>query len=133
MHPHWPREAQPEQIFVDGTGVFEIGGGAWSGKDFFKADRAGALYARRLAKLLVMQGHAVEATVTVGWHPGAREPALLNVTGASLGQARRCAALLDGTLRSSGERWSACRDLVEVARWGHFTDPALPWEGFGRV
>ena len=40
-----------------------IGGGAWSGKDFFKADRAGGLLARRLAKVIVHLGLAAEATV----------------------------------------------------------------------
>lgn len=33
-----------------------IGGGAWSGKDFLKADRAGGTQARRLAKMIVQIG-----------------------------------------------------------------------------
>lgn len=148
----------PAEISVNGAGAFEIGGpegdnglagkklvmdaygpgvpiggGAWSGKDFFKADRAGGIYARRLAKLLVMQGHTAEATVTVGWRPGARDAEILRVEGASLEQAIRCAGLLDASLLASGETWSALRGLAEVARWGHFTDPELPWERFGRI
>jgi S-adenosylmethionine synthetase, C-terminal domain len=82
----------PNQLTVNGAGAFEvggpkgdnglsgkklvmdaygpcvpIGGGAWSGKDFFKADRAGGLHARRLAKLVVQLGLAAEATVKLLW------------------------------------------------------------------
>ena len=45
-------------------------GGAWSGKDFYKADRAGGLHARRLAKFIVQAGLSTEATVTLQWFPG---------------------------------------------------------------
>ena len=148
----------PREITVNGAGAFEIGGpegdnglagkklvmdaygpripiggGAWSGKDFFKADRAGALYARRLARLIVQLGHAAEATVTIGWRPGDRAPTLFNASGVSLDVARRCAALLDGTLEGSGTRWStAAEHLVDIARWGHFTQvEGRPWEQLG--
>ncbi|MGA1729741.1 MAG: methionine adenosyltransferase domain-containing protein [Steroidobacteraceae bacterium] len=118
-----------KKLVVDAYGPrVPIGGGAWSGKDFFKADRAGALYARRLAKLLVMLGLAFEATVWVGWRPGAEACEILRVTGATLDQARRCARLLDPTLKGSGERWGEEPDLVEVARWGHFTETSRRWE-----
>ncbi|MBP6514546.1 MAG: methionine adenosyltransferase domain-containing protein [Steroidobacteraceae bacterium] len=142
----------PATITVNGAGAFEvggpegdnglagkklvmdaygprvpIGGGAWSGKDFFKADRAGGIHARRLAKLIVTLGLAESATVTLGWQPGDREPAVLRAEGVALGQARRCAELLDGALAASGERWSASEDLVDVARWGHFAE-ARAWE-----
>ena len=60
-----------------------IGGGAWSGKDFFKADRAGGLHARRVAKTLVRLGLVKEATVTVGWFPGNRAGRLISVTAES--------------------------------------------------
>ena len=88
----------PKQLTVNGAGAFEvggpegdnglsgkklvvdaygprvpIGGGAWSGKDFYKADRAGGLHARRLAKFIVQAGLADEATVTLQWCPGERE------------------------------------------------------------
>src|SRR4029077_111993 len=52
-----------KKLVVDAYGPrIQIGGGAWSGKDFFKADRAGGLHARRLAKLAVHLGLATEAT-----------------------------------------------------------------------
>ena len=46
-----------------------IGGGALSGKDFFKVDRAGAIAARRLALAIVRGGGAPEATVELLWRP----------------------------------------------------------------
>ncbi len=52
---------------------------AWSGKDFFKADRAGALHARRLAKLVVQLGLATEARVILHWFPGDREARVLDI------------------------------------------------------
>ena len=57
-----------KKLVVDAYGPrVPIGGGAWSGKDFYKADRAGGLHARRLAKFIVQAGLAVEATVTLQW------------------------------------------------------------------
>lgn len=112
-----------------------IGGGTWSGKDFHKADRAGGLFARRLAKLMILTGQAREATVTVSCAPGDRESRLLNVVadGAGMAAAERCLRLLEPDLASSGNRWRPDPALVEVARWGHFQDAMLPWERFGRL
>ena len=58
-----------------------IGGGALSGKDFFKVDRAGAIAARRLALAIVRGGGAPEATVELLWRPGDREARVVAVTG----------------------------------------------------
>jgi S-adenosylmethionine synthetase len=46
-----------------------IGGGALSGKDFYKGDRAGALLARRLAKGVVLTGAARECRATLAVFP----------------------------------------------------------------
>jgi len=146
--------AIPEQLTVNGAGAFEvggpegdnglsgkklvvdaygprvpIGGGAWSGKDFFKADRAGGLHARRLAKMIVQFGLAEEAEVVLGWFPGDRNARLLRTTGvngAPLSVDRLCAHC-DLSLLKSGTCFPV-DNLVEVARWGHFTDPDRPWE-----
>ena len=70
------------KLVVDAYGSrVPIGGGAWSGKDFFKADRAGGLHARRLAKLAVQLGLARQAQVMLGWFPGDRSARLLQATG----------------------------------------------------
>lgn len=119
-----------KKLVVDAYGTrVPIGGGAWSGKDFFKADRAGGMHARRLARLAVQLGLAREVTVMLGWFPGDRVARVLDAVD---GHGRvldleRLALNMDLTLRRSGETFSV-PGLVEVARWGHFADPTLPWE-----
>jgi len=149
----------PEQLTVNGAGAFEvggpegdnglsgkklvmdaygpqvpIGGGAWSGKDFFKADRAGGMHARRLAKLIVRLGLATEARVTLHWFPGDREARVLDIAtpGDSVLVGDKIAQRVDLTLKRSGEHF-ALPDLVEIARWGHFVRADLPWEGLERL
>ena len=146
--------AVPDQLTVNGAGAFEvggpegdnglsgkklvvdaygprvpIGGGAWSGKDFFKADRAGGMHARRLAKMLVQLGVAKEAQVVLGWFPGDRQARLLRATGTG-GiplQVEQFSKNFDLSLNKSGSCFSR-ETLGDIARWGHFTDPTLPWE-----
>lgn len=151
--------ALPSQLTVNGAGAFEvggpegdnglsgkklvmdaygprvaIGGGAWSGKDFFKADRAGGLHARRLAKWVVQLGLATEARVTLHWFPGDREARVLNieVPSGQSGAADQLASGMDLSLLRSGETFPVA-DLVEVARWGHFAKTDYPWEVLGRI
>jgi S-adenosylmethionine synthetase len=152
-------EALPDQITVNGAGAFEvggpegdnglsgkklvmdaygprvpIGGGAWSGKDFFKADRAGALHARRLAKLVVRLGLAKEVRVTLQWCPGDREARVVDIATAS-GQCLDPTALAQCTnltLARSGETFGE-GNLVEMARWGQFESGDYPWERMRRV
>ena len=152
-------EALPEQLTVNGAGAFEvggpegdnglsgkklvmdaygprvpIGGGAWSGKDFFKADRAGGLHARRLAKLVVQLGLATEAIVTLNWFPGDREARVLDIA-TPPGQgvpAHQVVLCMDMTLSRSGEHFLG-EDLLDVARWGHFQMADRPWEQIGRI
>jgi len=148
----------PESLCVNGAGTFEvggpegdnglsgkklvvdaygpripIGGGALSGKDFFKVDRGGALHARRVAKAVVMTGAAEEAFVRIGWFPGDVGGRLLSIEGSG-GQPVNIHSwkeLFDLSLETSGEVWTDVADLVEVAKLGHFTDGKLPWEKLG--
>ena len=64
-----------KKLVVDayGPGV-PIGGGAWSGKDFFKVDRLGGMAARRLALESLLASDADEALVTLTYLPGAIAP-----------------------------------------------------------
>ena len=120
-----------KKLVVDAYGPHvPIGGGALSGKDFFKVDRAGALHARRIAKAVVMTGGVREALVHLSWHPGSNEGDILTIT---TGDGETVAAdrwrdLFDLSLEVSGECWGDAIDLVEIARYGHFTDGELPWE-----
>jgi len=120
-----------KKLVVDAYGPrIPIGGGAWSGKDFFKADRAGGLHARRLAKLVVRLGLAQEAWVTLGWFPGDRAARVLQIRteAGDLPNANELTAMVDLTLARSGEQYGRYEDLVDLARWGHFARSALPWE-----
>jgi S-adenosylmethionine synthetase len=147
--------AVPDEIHVNGAGNFEvggpegdnglsgkklvidaygprvpIGGGALSGKDFFKADRAGAILARRLAKLVVLTGAARECTATLAFLPGAEQArviALLDDSGRYL-DCGRWEKILNLSLAHCGDRYTETEDLVEVARRGHFTQSCIAWE-----
>ncbi len=151
--------ALPDQLTVNGAGAFEvggpegdnglsgkklvmdaygprvaIGGGAWSGKDFFKADRAGGMHARRLAKLVVQLGLATEARVTLHWFPGDLEARVLDIEtppGQSV-SAENIARCMDLSLARSGESFPIDK-LIEVARWGHFERTDYPWEQIGKI
>ena len=149
--------ALPQHLTVNGAGAFEvggpegdnglsgkklvvdaygprvpIGGGAWSGKDFYKADRAGGMHARRLAKMIVQLGCATEAQVVLGWFPGDQQARVLRATGAGGVplQVEQLVKNFDLSLNKSGDCFSR-KDLTDIARWGHFSDETLPWETIG--
>jgi S-adenosylmethionine synthetase len=120
-----------KKLVVDAYGPrIPIGGGALSGKDFFKADRAGAIIARRLAKAVVLTGAAHECLATIAFVPGAskaRIVSLSNEQGIQL-DAARWGQLLDLSLMGTGERFALTASLAEIARWGHFTVVDRLWE-----
>lgn len=147
--------ALPDEVHVNGVGNFEvggpegdnglsgkklvvdaygprvpIGGGALSGKDFFKADRAGAILARRLAKQAVLTDGLRECTATLAFLPGARQARLLslrNESGEHL-DCTRWSAISDLSLETIGDTYTWAHDLIDVARYSHFTSPELVWE-----
>ena len=123
-----------KKLVVDAYGPrVPIGGGALSGKDFFKADRAGAILARRLAKAVVLTGAAREATVHLGFIPGntsAHILSIVNEEGNCLAT-ERWSGLFDLTLQGVGDRFGRFDNLLDIARYGHFTEPSLPWEQVG--
>jgi S-adenosylmethionine synthetase len=133
----------PEKLFVNGAGNFDvggpegdnglsgkklvvdaygtrvpIGGGALSGKDFYKVDRAGALHARRIARAIVLTGAAREATVKLIWYPGDPQARLFSIENekGDLIDGRPWEELFDLSLESSGDSWTGSSDLVGVAR-----------------
>jgi S-adenosylmethionine synthetase len=118
-----------KKLVVDAYGPrVPIGGGALSGKDLFKADRAGAILARRIAIAVVKSGAARECRATVAIFPGDTSfklVSLLDDTGTQL-DANRWAALLELSLESVGETYNA--DLIDCARHGHFINSTRPWE-----
>ena len=69
-----------KKLVVDAYGPrVPIGGGALSGKDFDKADRAGAIIARRLAKAIVVTGTARECIATLAFLPGKDEARVISL------------------------------------------------------
>ena len=120
-----------KKLAIDAYGPHvPIGGGALSGKDFFKVDRAGALHARRIAKAVAITGAARRAMVYLMWRPHDRRARLLSIQGDE-GERLDPAPwedLFDLSLEASGEQWTGTADLVEVARRGHFMEKSLPWE-----
>ena len=120
-----------KKLVVDayGPGV-PIGGGAWSGKDFFKVDRLGGMAARRLALESLLASDADEALVTLTYLPGGDRPARVDLlldgepsdrSSCPPDSARSKAACCTDSSRR------AVRALVELARWGH-QQPGMPWE-----
>ncbi len=100
-----------------------IGGGAMSGKDFWKVDRAGPLIARELAVKAIERHGCREAFVTLGICPGETLFRVVRIEAENRIRldARQLAASVDLRLASRA-RWLEGKDLVEVARWGHWTE-----------
>lgn len=119
-----------KKLVVDAYGPrVPIGGGALSGKDLFKADRAGAILARRIAKAVVLTGGATECTVTLAVFPGNtkfRIASLIDGDGKQL-NADRWSALFELSLEGVAEAYTGV-PLLECARYGHFTELTRSWE-----
>jgi len=120
-----------KKLVVDayGPGV-PIGGGAWSGKDFFKVDRLGGMAARRVALESLLASDADEALVTLTYLPGGDRPARLDLLLDAEPSDRIVAPASFGTLESRvlhGLFASASARAVDLARWGH-QQPGMPWE-----
>jgi S-adenosylmethionine synthetase len=120
-----------KKLVVDayGPGV-PIGGGAWSGKDFFKVDRLGGMAARRIAIESLLESTASEATVTLSYLPGGDRPARVDllldgVPSTAVVIPRPLVTLESGRLHTLFVKAEA--ELTELARWGHQVE-GLPWE-----
>ncbi|GAB4146831.1 MAG: hypothetical protein Fur0037_14940 [Planctomycetota bacterium] len=120
-----------KKLVVDAYGLcVPIGAGAWSpcaGKDFSKADRAGGLHARRLAKATLQLGMASEAWVVLGWSLGDREGRVLRVetAGRPALDAGRLGRAFDLSLLRGGIV-HATFGLSRIGRWGRFAGPKIP-------
>jgi S-adenosylmethionine synthetase len=120
-----------KKLVVDAYGPrVPIGGGALSGKDFFKADRAGAVHARRLAKSVVATGAAAECFATLAIFPGDESFRIVSLRdGNGMGlDSRRWERLMNLSLAAAGETYAQTPGLPALARYGHFTSSERPWE-----
>ena len=120
-----------KKLVVDAYGPrVPIGGGALCGKDLYKADRAGAIMARRMAKAVVVTGVTSECTATLSFQPGteaARVVSLQAEEGREIDIAR-WSQLIDLRLAGVGDRYTGTGDFIRIAKNGHFLDPTQPWE-----
>ena len=120
-----------KKLVVDAYGPgIPIGGGAWSGKDFFKVDRLGGMTARRLALESLMASDADEALVTLTYLPGGDRPARIDLLLDGVASDQIVAPSTFGALESRAlHAVFATRDTthLELARWGH-QRPGMPWE-----
>jgi len=110
-----------------------IGGGALSGKDPWRLDRAGALRARQIAVAMVDTGFVREARVTFAWGHRDRRPSgvVLEADGRALDTSAvsRWLTRFDPSLAATHEELAlATVNWENCARTGHF-GRALAWEG----
>jgi S-adenosylmethionine synthetase len=109
-----------------------IGGGALSGKDPWRLDRAGAFRARQVALAIVDTGFVRDALVTFVWAPRDRRPSHIEIVvdGRTLPAhgVARWMRRFDPSLRATWEELELARVNYEnCARMGHFGRD-LPWE-----
>jgi S-adenosylmethionine synthetase len=110
-----------------------LGGGALSGKDPWRLDRAGAFRARQIALAIVDTGFVQDALVTFAWGPRDQRPAhvgiLVDGRPLSAFDVSRWLKRYDPSLRATWEElelWGV--NYENCARGGHF-GRAVPWEG----
>ena len=111
-------------------GLVAHGGGAFSGKDATKVDRSAAYMARYVAKNLVANKHANEATVSVSYAIGHPEPLMvsaLSETGEDLSE--RVKQRFDFRPKAIIQHLTLRRPIYrQTASYGHFGKVGLPWE-----
>jgi S-adenosylmethionine synthetase len=122
-----------KKLAVDAYGpTVPIGGGAWSGKDFNKVDRAGGMLARRMARRWALE-HGEAATVELAYVPGGREPQAATLRAGGRERTIEPGELAGGWPLQTAQVAGLCIDGLaveppELARWGHFGEAGRPWE-----
>jgi len=117
-----------KKLVVDAYGPrVPIGGGALSGKDFYKVDRAGALLARRLAKTVVLTRTARECRAMLAVFPGdtAFRVIRLDAEDGRLIDPKPWTSLMGLSIETAGNRWARTPNVAAIARYGHYTDSTL--------
>jgi len=124
--PHGDNGLSGKKLVCDFYGPrVPIGGGAMSGKDLWKADRAGPLIARELAVQGVQRLGLRECTVTLVICPGDRAFRVASVTGpGGVALPAQAVCVLESCvdLRLASKGGTSIGSLVNRARWGHFAE-----------
>lgn len=114
-------------------GLVAHGGGSFSGKDPSKMDRSGAYMARFIAKNIVASGLADHCIVALAYAFGEAEPVMVHLRS---DKPDRDIALVSLVSERFDLRPPAIIERLDLMRtsfrptatYGHFTDPAYPWE-----
>jgi S-adenosylmethionine synthetase len=134
--PHGDSGLTGRKIIVDTYGGYaRHGGGAFSGKDPTKVDRSASYAARYLAKNIVAAGLAERCEIQLAYAIGVAEPVSVNVD--TFGTGKFADEKLTLAVRKSFDlRPEAMIRALNLRRpiyrrtasFGHFGDPAMPWE-----
>lgn len=122
------------KIMVDTYGgLVQHGGGAFSGKDPSKMDRAAAYMARFISKNIVANGLTDECLVSIAYCFGQAHPIMVNVCAEKEKISRTLIKLINSKfdLRPEAiiERLSLRQILyLPTSLYGHFTNSQYPWE-----
>lgn len=123
------------KIVVDQYGGYaNVGGGAFSGKDYTKVDRSAAYMARYLARNIVEAGLTNNAKVELAYMIGVPDPVAINVqleSNCHLTEKIKeyFVNYVDMTPWGIKTRFNLTDvNYFLLARQGHFGDHSLPWE-----
>ena len=134
--PHGDSGLTGRKIIVDTYGgMGRHGGGAFSGKDPTKVDRSAAYAARYIAKNIVAAGLAKRCELQLAYAIGVAEPVSVLIDTFGTGTVDED-KLLAAVRRSFDLRPEAIIRALDLRRpiyrrtasYGHFGDPAMPWE-----
>lgn len=143
--PHGDTGLTGRKIIVDTYGgYFRHGGGAFSGKDSSKVDRAAAYAARHVAKNIVAAQLADKCEVQLSYAIGVSEPVSIHVELCGTGKVdeqkitKAIKEIFDLTPRGIEKVYSLRKPnfkYQDLAGFGHLgrTDIDLPWERLDKV
>ena len=139
--PHGDSGLTGRKIIVDTYGGYaRHGGGAFSGKDPTKVDRSAAYAARYVAKNIVAAGLASRCEIQIAYAIGVAKPVSVLVDTQGTGKASDDAlsAAVQKVFDLRPEAIIRMLDLRKpiyrrTASYGHFGDPAFPWEKEDKV
>ncbi len=139
--PHGDSGLTGRKIIVDTYGGYaRHGGGAFSGKDPTKVDRSAAYAARYVAKNIVAAGLASRCEIQLAYAIGVAKPVSVLVDTQGTGKVSD-EALSEAVQKVFDLRPEAIIRMLDLRRpiyrrtaaYGHFGDPAFPWEQEDKV
>ena len=139
--PHGDAGLTGRKIIVDTYGGYaRHGGGAFSGKDCTKVDRSAAYAARYVAKNIVAAGLADKCEIQLSYAIGVAQPVSVMVDTFGTGKVSdgKLTEAVKATFDLRPEAIISRLDLRKpiyrrTATFGHFGDPAMPWEKLDMV